>query len=272
MFSEGSLAYKVWCRRMGTESPKECHSMYTSSDEDLFEPMEDSTTNQGLFYPVMPSITTFAESQRISTFVPTPPQTPGSISRHGSANVGVDLSCVASTVFADVLNTPTVESGEQQGCSRLASSFDNTRPHIPPDMYNYYSPALNSSQNVESFKMTEEQVRVLNELEGIDHKFIVGKILSIIDSYFSEHQYECLVTQLLKTLSTSENASPYVHVQGEKNCVREVLLAYARTYGIRGLFCKWMEVDCTKDGCNHCNIITLVLTKLPFLCLKYVAH
>ena len=261
---EGNLVYKVWCRRMDTESPIEGHSMYGSSDEDMFEPMEDSTTDLGPFHPIFPSMTTLTEPEGISTLVPTPPQTPDSISRLGSADGVVDQSYGArtdETVLTDVLKTPTVESCQQQGCSRLACSFDNNRLPIPPDMYESYSPVLNNTQNVESF-MTEEHVRVLNELEGFDHEFAVGGILSIIRPYLPNHS--CLVTEISKTLPTMENASVYVHAQGEEVYMREVLLAYARTYGIRGLLYKLIEV-CTKDGCN---VTELVFAKLAFLRFK----
>ena len=245
---------------MGTESPKEGHSMYASSDEEiLFEPMEESAIDRRPYHPILPSITPLTESEGISTSVPTPPQTPDSNnSRLGSANGGVDRSCVARTDDpADVLVTPTEESCQQQGYSELAYSLDNRRLQIPPGMH---SPVLNSPQYVQSFKLIDENVPVLNELEGCDREIIVGEILSTIRPYLRKHP--CLVTEL----STTWKAN--VHVQGVENCVREVLLAYTRTYGIRGLLYKWMEVDCTKDGCNHCNIVSLVLTKLPFLCLK----
>ena len=254
---------------MGTESPIEGHSIHWSSDEDItFEPMEESPIDQGPFHQIVPLSTHVTEPEGISTLIPTPPQTPDSISRLGSANEGVDQLCVPrtdDTVRVDVLNTPIAESCQQQGCSRLARSIDNTRPQaFPLDMYNYYSPVLNSSQNVENFNMTEEHERVLNELdlEGFDHEFTVGGILSVISPYLLKRQY--LVTELSETLPTMENASVYVHAQGEEVYMREVLLAYARTYGIRGLLYKLIEV-CTKDGCN---VTELIFAKLAFLRLK----
>ena len=207
------------------------NSLCPSSDEDVPEPMDD-TTHGRLFS--QNAQTTALVAEGIGTFDPNIPHR------------------------TDSLNTPTDESSH---CTGLPSILVCTPPYISPAIRNIYGTGNGTSQNEEAtFIKKYEHDMALDRLKGISHELIVEELLLIIRPYLEKHP--CFVTEIVEISSTSKIGNHYVDIHSNDD-VKRIFLVYVSSYGIRNLIDKWIERIHTKEGCN---LIGLIITRLGCSC------